>query len=678
MKPSEEKQNDQRLSNKYRPEMKELDQILGELYEHIPKETESPLKAGSEGSKLLSRFDDRLKRSRREFDAMLFFTVCFGILKSGKSTLVNLLAGHEEASPTRFGQDTTIRPCLLMAAKADEDEEIIIFRMKDTALAEGAEDKEQKCFNAVIDHLRGVIADEQELSNHQVIIRRERFTKDNVFKAVCDKEGFGNEPLITAIRLKTCSDLLRSDIALLDVPGLDSDKMDTEIPRYLELLDRCDLLLFVQSTISAFGKGAGSMLKSLVRRSKGSPVWLIQNRFEAQPWRRQEDLRDRDLDLSRVSRKNLAISLSIPENLIFSKQINLGKAYDARFNESLLLPGIESNRLMEESAFPEVEKELSDKINNERLDIQLANCLNQLLNSVKDGRGDLRQLEEWISSEKARLFQFQSAFDKLIHRFEGKAEFIPVPQNDDGSSQLTSLAKGVISTHSDQWKDKVRMDMDHWKSQIQEKWVGDEFNTEMNKRVRELFDLGPCSHFSLSSSFGSSLGDIFRRIVETSNKYRDLIEESQKTLADFEVPLIEAQTLEWNHGDSPIYLEVSTTPPEQVKGGRAWYGPKHKIDVITCRHKIDQAVSVLDEAIDRYTRKIMGGELDKWFRNYRDGQISDHFCKQLRKRKSDKEEEAKKRQAELTQIAETIPALREHSDRLGDFANRFRKKYNLI
>ena len=673
---TEKNQKGQRLSLRYPDEMVELDQLLEELYALIPSGSGLPFNAASEGAKMLSSFEERLRRSRREFNAMLFFTVCFGILKSGKSTLVNLLAGHEEASPTRFGQDTTIRPCLLIAG---EEDEIIIFDMKDHAKADTTGGMEKKCFNAVIDHLRGVIEDEADLtSSHHVTIRRERFTKENIYRAVCDVEGFGSEPLITVIRLKNSSDLLRSDIALLDVPGLDSDKMNTEIPRYLELLDRCDLLLFVQSTISAFGKGAGSMMKSLEGRTKGSPVWLIQNRFEAQPWRIQEDLIARDLKLSQISRKNLALGLSIPESLIFTKQINLGKAYDARFNTGLLLEGIAPDVLLDESVFPEVERELSDKINNERLDIQLTNCLNQLLKSVKAGREELRQLEAWISSEKARLFAFQAAFDKLIRRFEAKADFIPVPQNDDGASQLTSQAKGVIGTHSDQWKDKVRMDMDHWKSQIVEKCIGDEFNKEMSNKVRELFDIGPCSHFSLTSSFGSSIGDIFRRIVETSDKYRELINESQKALGDFEVPLLEALTLEWNPGDAPLYLEVSATPPDKVKGGRAWYGPKHKIEIATCRHEIDNAVLVLNEAIDRYTKRIIGGELDKWFRNYRDGQIADHFCGQLRKRKSDKEKEALKRQEELSGIAETIPALREHLERLGDFANRFRKKYNLI
>ena len=656
--------------------MKELDTILGELYQSIPPSTGTLLKADSDGLKYLSHFTERLKRSRREFDAILFFTVCFGILKSGKSTLVNLLAGHEEASPTRFGQDTTIRPCILLAGEKDE---IVIFRMKDSARADGNADSEQKCFNAVIDHLRGVIDQNELTSDHHVIIRSERFTTDNVFKAVCDPEGFGSEPLITAVRLGSCSNLLRSDIALLDVPGLDSDKMSTEIPRYLELLDRCDLLLFIQSTISAFGKGAGSMMRSLVGRSKGSPVWLIQNRFEAQPWRIQTELRDRDRKLAEISRKNLASSLGIQESFIFTKQINLGKAYDARFNEPLLQPDVDSTQLMKDSAFMEVEEELSDKISQERLDIQLANCLNQLLHAIKGGREDLRQLDEWIGSEKSRLFEFRDVFQNLIRQFEAKAGFVPVPQNGQGASELALLADDVIRTHADQWKARVDMDMGRWKSEIQEKVVGDDFNAEMAKRIRKLFDLGPSTHFSLASSFGTSISGIFRTIIETCPNYQELIKTTQKVMGDYQTPLIDALTPEWTPGDAPLHLEVSATPPDRVKGGRKWVGigPKHKSEVATCRSDIDKAVLILKEAIDRYTKRIVGGELDQWFRNYRDGQVAKHFSSQLWNRKGAKDEEANKRSEELTQVAGTIPDLREHLNRLEEFTNRFRGNFKV-
>lgn len=655
--------------------MKELDKIIGDLCACIPPEIKFLIKPGSEGAKLLSSFNEKLKRSRREFDAILFFTVCFGILKSGKSTLVNLLAGHEEASPTRFGQDTTIRPCILMAG---EEDEIIIFRMKDCVRLEGSDDKEQKCFNAVIDHLRGVIEDEQELSiNHHVTIRRERFTRDNVFKAVCDKDADGIEPLITAIRLKNCSDLLRSDIALLDVPGLDSDKMNTEMPRYLELLERCDLLLFVQSTISAFGKGAGSTLKSLVERSKGSPVWLIQNRFEAQPWRMQEELRDRDLELAKLSRNNLAISLSLPEKLIFAKQINLGKAYDARFNKSLLLPDIDSDLLMEESAFAEVEKELSDKINDERLDIQLGNCLKQLLSTVKNGKKDLTQLEEWINAERTRLFAFEVQFDNLIQRFQEKAGFIPIPQNNNGTSRLKDAADEVISNQRDQWKKKVRDDMDHWKSQIVDNYIGDQFNMDMSKIVGELFNIGPKIYFGRTDNFGSSIGAIFKNSVGASENYQKLISDSEETVRNFHAGLLNSLIPDWDPVNTPLYLDVNVPVIDKVKGGRTWYGPKHKIEIATCRHMIDIAVQNLYHAIDQYSKKI-SDEVDKWFCDYRDNQIAKNFCDQLKERKSNKREEAKKRHDDLEKVAETIPELRKQLENLSDFANRFWSKYNLI
>ena len=168
--------------------MKEFDRILNILFPLIPKTDPKTLKADSEAAKLLGRFHEELRRSRKEFDALLFFTVCFGMLKSGKSTLVNLLAGHAEASPTRFGQDTTLRPCLLLSGEKDE---IIIFRMKDSVKSDETDEPERKCFNAVIDHLRGVIEDEAELANkHHVFIRREKFTQDNIIKALCTQEGF--------------------------------------------------------------------------------------------------------------------------------------------------------------------------------------------------------------------------------------------------------------------------------------------------------------------------------------------------------------------------------------------------------------------------------------------------------------------------------------------------------
>ena len=46
------------------------------------------------------------------FGAEHFVVSCIGMLKAGKSTLINLLARSKDASPTGFGFDTTLRPAL--------------------------------------------------------------------------------------------------------------------------------------------------------------------------------------------------------------------------------------------------------------------------------------------------------------------------------------------------------------------------------------------------------------------------------------------------------------------------------------------------------------------------------------------------------------------------------------
>ena len=50
------------------------------------------------------------------FGAEFFVVSCIGMLKAGKSTLINLLARSKDASPTGFGFDTTLRPALITSS----------------------------------------------------------------------------------------------------------------------------------------------------------------------------------------------------------------------------------------------------------------------------------------------------------------------------------------------------------------------------------------------------------------------------------------------------------------------------------------------------------------------------------------------------------------------------------
>ncbi|MEI6251163.1 MAG: dynamin family protein, partial [Actinomycetes bacterium] len=476
-----------RLSQKYPKQMQEFDRLLAELDSLIPKQALKEFRLNSEPAKLFQLVHYRLRQSRKEFDALLFFAVCFGMLKSGKSTLVNLLAGHPEASPARFGIDTTLRPCLVLAGTKNE---ITTFQMMDSMKAGDTDEAERGCFNAVIDHLRGMIESEDELAAvHHVVVRRTSLTEDNIIKALTSKD-IGIEPLITVVRLDGPSELLRSGIALLDVPGMDSYKMGTAVPRYIELLERCDLLLFIQSTISPLNQGAASMLKQLVERSRGSPVWLIQNRFEAQNWRNPKGVAEQDSELTEVAKNQLGAEIGIKPHLIFAKQVNLGKAYDARFQQEKLRADIRPDDLLEESGFPEIERELFTKINEERLDIQLANCLNQLNDALQKNRVTLAELEKWIADEAARLFSFITEFDGVIARFSSKSGLIPTLGMDNQNESVAARIKQRFETYRDQWKALIVYGLEQWKSSIRDKMIGDEFNDELYRRIDELYIRG--------------------------------------------------------------------------------------------------------------------------------------------------------------------------------------------
>lgn len=664
-----------RLSQQYPKEMAELERLLEQVYSLMPPTNSKTMRVDSHPDRYLRDFRERLQRARNEFDALLFFTVCFGMLKSGKSTLVNLLAGHEEASPTRFGEDTTLRPCLLLAGDKDE---IVTFHMTDMLKGHDSGEVQKRCFNAVIDHLRGVIEIDNLKKEHHVVVNRKPFSKDNMVKALCTPEGFGSEPLITTVIISDASDLLRSEIALLDVPGLDSDQMRPENERYIELLERCDLLVFIQSTVSALNHDAASMLRNLVKRSKGSPVWLIQNRFEAQTWRKPEELEKQDSRLVNLARNNLGKALSIPEKSIFAKQVNLGKAYDAKFREAMIADELSSDQLVNESGFDEVVSELSKKINEERLDIQLGNCLGELTAAVERNRESLRELEAWILKEREGLFAFRERFDHLIQKFSSKTGFVPILKGEDGPVEFDQKTRELVQTQAASWKGAMEAHLGAWKAEIREKKAGDEFNSSMEEHVRKEFDRGPKEYFSLRSAFGSGLAEIFRWTVEGSPSYRAVTGEAKDVMLCHDATPLDTHIPEWATEEGPLDFGITAAVPNRVNGQRVlgilWRQP---VEVETCKNKINECESLLKAAIDRYVALLVSDKIGQWFRRYRDEQLAEFFNTQVRERKAAKEAVATAAAEEFDRLSGYLPGLRSALDEIDDFTRSFRIKLNI-
>lgn len=79
--------------------MSRFDELLETLENSLPTKKPVILRKDGQSYQPIDEIFIRIKRARGEFDALLFFAVCFGMLKSGKSTLVNLFAGRPEVSP---------------------------------------------------------------------------------------------------------------------------------------------------------------------------------------------------------------------------------------------------------------------------------------------------------------------------------------------------------------------------------------------------------------------------------------------------------------------------------------------------------------------------------------------------------------------------------------------------
>ena len=154
------------------------------------------------------------------FGAEYFVVSCIGMLKAGKSTLINLLARSKDASPTGFGFDTTLRPALITCST--EPRGTIEVWLPNTP--------EQKLTKASLTEvflcLRKVKKPEEVkcASCHVYPL-----TPANLENVLCmavleaDNNMLPCEPVMVVVKVPRNSESpLTSEIILLDTPGLDS------------------------------------------------------------------------------------------------------------------------------------------------------------------------------------------------------------------------------------------------------------------------------------------------------------------------------------------------------------------------------------------------------------------------------------------------------------------------
>ncbi len=362
------------------------------------------------------------------FDSELFIVSTMGMLKAGKSSLVNLLARSRSASPTGYGSDTTLRPALVMQATQEKPEgEIEVWFENDPAGADGengAAESRRKLLASVFDYLRGVAEEPKKARKASHALTSEKL------EAVLCKPygGQGNElpsePLIVVVRVQRVEKSLLSDkVVVLDTPGLDSMNSEwTNSGWYHWLMAESDLLLFLQSSVAPLNQSAGTVIRKIKEENRRIPIWLIQNRMEAKHWMTEETQVEENEEQRGKALKNFEnLGLKNPPQYT----VNLGKATTAIFESEKIDPGknLEKKDLEKDSGFGALEDAVKENLQNNAARQRRDNCANKVLAEygnaeklVEDFRR--RKVEEASVQLDEKKKKIERAFKALENLFE--------------------------------------------------------------------------------------------------------------------------------------------------------------------------------------------------------------------------------------------------------------------
>ena len=330
-----------------------------------------------------------------EYENGTFIVLVVGPVKSGKSTLVNLIA-NAYVSPTHF-LECTVRPSIISQRREGEDCRITVYTTEDSR-------RRVEQIDSVIDSIRGiengewlrdVVKSEFELTPENI--------KDKVELGL--QESLSAETLVTSITTPG-GRLMKQDVFIIDMPGFDGEYANIDDPVYDTIAQRADLIVFVQSSNSAISKVSGQFLKKLHENNKDVPVSLIHNVFDSAHWRddaerRQTVEEQKQFALGEIRR----LGFKIDAEQCFS--INLGKVEDSRNAKY----ADDADLRSEAQAFDEIENYLHDRVISNRDVMRLSVCLGRT-------QQQLQKLTATISEELGKNAALLQQYNEAAQAFE--------------------------------------------------------------------------------------------------------------------------------------------------------------------------------------------------------------------------------------------------------------------
>ena len=363
---------------------------------------------GRELTRLLGEYADVLRDSptvdmqlrkagsrAHEYENGTFIVLVVGPVKSGKSTLVNLIA-NAYVSPTHF-LECTVRPSIISQRREGEDCRITVYTTEDSR-------RRVEQIDSVIDSIRGI---ENGDSLQDVVKSEFELTPENIKDKVelGLQESLSAETLVTSITTPG-GRLMKQDVFIIDMPGFDGEYANIDDPVYDTIAQRADLIVFVQSSNSAISKVSGQFLKKLHENNKDVPVSLIHNVFDSAHWRddaerRQTVEEQKQFALGEIRR----LGFKIDAEQCFS--INLGKVEDSRNAKY----ADDADLRSEAQAFDEIENYLHDRVISNRDVMRLSVCLGRT-------QQQLQKLSATITEELGKNAALLQQYNEAAQAFE--------------------------------------------------------------------------------------------------------------------------------------------------------------------------------------------------------------------------------------------------------------------
>ncbi len=330
-----------------------------------------------------------------EYENGTFIVLVVGPVKSGKSTLVNLIA-NAYVSPTHF-LECTVRPSIISQRREGEDCRITVYTTEDNR-------RRVEQIDSVIDSIRGI---ENGDSLRDVVKSEFELTPENIKDKVelGLQESLSAETLVTSITTPG-GRLMKQDVFIIDMPGFDGEYANIDDPVYDTIAQRADLIVFVQSSNSAISKVSGQFLKKLHENNKDVPVCLIHNVFDSAHWRdgaerRQTVEEQKQFALGEIRR----LGFKIDAEQCFS--INLGKVEDSRNAKY----ADDADLRSEAQAFDEIENYLHDRVISNRDVMRLSVCLGRT-------QQQLQKLTATISEKLGKNAALLQQYNEAAQAFE--------------------------------------------------------------------------------------------------------------------------------------------------------------------------------------------------------------------------------------------------------------------